>query len=276
MLRLLLPAMLTVAFAAAGCRQGPDIGQRWPDPDRKVMLSARASCDIGQAKHVEESNLSALNSDWESVVYRPRISVGLRTRAGLEFSAEFSGIFTDDDREEEWKLDGEKVSENDLGIDGHEFRLLGGWGADVQHFGRITLLGGFTGRSLKLERDFEGRDSTEVDADMYFWELEGRLALPIKRGAMKLPITLEASVSYGRAIDPEADIDGVGTISGNHVWLLRARAGLDFQINERVSLYLGGFYEDMEVDGGTRDDTYEWADSESITGGGEVGVRVKF
>ncbi len=280
MTRSLLPFALIAALAAlvaTGCRKGPDFGQKWPDPERRIVASARASTDVGQAKHVEESNLGPLDSDWESLVIRPRVQFDLRTRQGFEFAAEFNGFFTDGDREEEWEFRGEKISENELDIDGHEFRLQGGWGVDIQRFGRITVLGGFAGRYLTLERQFDDRDSTEVDADMYFWEFEGRLALPLLKSKTQLPLTLQASISYGRAIDPEADVDGAGTIEGNHVWLLRARAGLEYQATERISVYLGGFYEDLEVDGGvTSDETAEWADSESIAGGGEIGVRFKF
>jgi len=270
-------ALLVPALTSTGCRKGPDFGQKWPDPDRKVVASARASIDIGQARHVEESNLGPLDSDWDALLIRPRVQFDVRLRRGFEFAAEFNGFFTDADREEEWEFRGEKISENELDIDGHEFRLLGGWGVDVQRFGRVTVLGGFTGRHMVLERQFQDRQSTEVDADMYFWEFEGRLALPLRKSTTDLPLTLLASISYGRAIDPQADIDGAGTIEGNHVWLLRARAGFEYRATERLSVYLGGFYEDLEVAGGvSSDETAEWADSESVAGGGEVGIRWKF
>jgi hypothetical protein len=276
MIRTLLAILAPLALLAAGCRKGPDVGQKWPDADRKLVASARASCDIGQAKHVEDSNLTPLNSDWESVFVRPRLQVDLRTRPGLEVSAEFSGIFTDEDREEEWELYGNQVSENELGISGHEFRALVGWGVDVQYFGRVSLLGGLSGRFVELERRLEGGEHRRMDADLYLWELEARLALPLHRDAVRVPVTLEISASYGRVIDPEADIDGAGTIEANHAWLFRTRAGFDVQLTERLSLYIGGFYEDLVIEGGVKDDVYEWADSESTAGGGEVGVRVRF
>jgi hypothetical protein len=57
--------------------------------------------------------------------------------------------------------------------------------------------------------------------------------------------------------------------------MLRARTGFDFRFTERVSAYLGGFYEIIKIQGGTKG-LYEWPDSETTAAGGEVGVRVRF
>jgi len=84
-----IAAVLLTLLVSTGCRKGPDFGQKWPDPDRKIVASARASVDIGQAKHVEESNLGPLDSDWEALV-KP----GRRARVGVRFELP-DGVFLD-------------------------------------------------------------------------------------------------------------------------------------------------------------------------------------
>ena len=267
-------ALAAAVLAAAGCRPG-SVGQKWPDPNRPLVFSARASADVGLARHLEDSNLQPLSSDWQAVVYRPRALFDLRTRAGLEFSAEASAFFTDWDQEQ-WEYAGLDVADNDLRIGGWEFRALAGWGADVERFGRISLLGGVTGRFTDLDRKFGDGSTEKLEVDMLLWEVEGRLALPLGPDTLELPpVTFEASTSYGRLFKPEVDVDGVGTIEGDYGWLFRARAGLDFRFTERTSAYLGGFYEILKIQGGTKG-LYDWADSESTAAGGEVGLRVRF
>jgi hypothetical protein len=267
-----LPLTVVCAAVLAGCA-GPDIGQKWPDPNRALMLSAAVTVDVGPVKHTEDSNLFDLDSEWEATVFRPRLVVDLRTRIGVEVSGEFSGTFTTEE-EETWEFDGFEVGDNDMEITGYEYRALAGWGTDIQHFGRVSLFGGLAGRTVTLARDDDGDDS-ETEADLYFAEAELRLVVPLRQDLLDLPVTLRASASYGWLLSPEAEVEGAGTIEGNGGYLFRARAGFDFEVNRRINVYLGGFYEFMSIDGG-REGLYEWADSETSAAGGEAGVRILF
>jgi len=172
-------------------------------------------------------------------------------------------------------MNGFPFSDNDLDMHGLEWRAMAGYGIDVQQFGRISLFGGLTGKSIELDREFDDGSKNSTEADMYLWELELRLALPLRKEIVEVPITFESAISYGRMIDPKADVEGAGTIKGDFGWMFRARLGLDVEVTDRLSVYVGGFYEDLKIHGGT-EGLYEWADSETTAGGGEIAVRYRF
>jgi opacity protein-like surface antigen len=273
MSRLLLAIAAMATVAACGCRPGA-VGQRWPDPGSKLTCSARVSAEGGIARHRESSNLQPMKSEWDASVARTRLLVDLRTRPGVEFSAEASAFLTDV-RDEDWEYDGWKVSEDQLKMSGWEWRALAGWGVDFEGFGRVSLLGGLAGRSVTLDRRFHGGDRDAQKTDMVLWEVEGRMVLPLRKDLLDQPVKLELSTSYGRLLTPEADVEGAGTIEGDYGWLWRVRTGFDFRLTDRTSFYLGGFYEILRIEGGT-EGTYEWPDSETTAAGGEIGLRVSF
>ncbi len=269
----LLASFAALSVLAAGCR-GLGPSPAWLEPGRKAQVVLKASTDVGQIKHEENSNLIDMDSDWEAWMVRPRLVAELRTRAGFEASVEVSGLFAGED-DEKWKVGGANVSSNQLEIGSWEFRTLAGWGLDVERVGHFSLLGGLAARFSEMERKFDNGRRTKFDADMYFLEGELRAVLPLRKDSLDIPANMEMSASYGWLLNPEADVDGAGTIEGDRGWLLRLRAGLDFQFSERASLYLGGYWEVLKIEGGTKG-ADEWPDSESTAGGAEFGVRVRY
>ncbi|MHC4913941.1 MAG: hypothetical protein ACYTGB_00500 [Planctomycetota bacterium] len=270
-----IAALLLAALAVltVGCT-GPDVGQRWPDANRHFMASVKGGVDIGGIWHTEESNLVDMESEWESTVFRPRLTADLRMRLGVELSGEVNYFLTLED-EEDWDFNGVPFSQNDMDMQGLEWRALAGYGIDVQHFGRISLFGGLAGRSIELNRELSGGGSSKTEADMYLWEVELRLVLPLNQEIVGVPMTFESSVAYGRLINPEADVEGAGAIEGDFGWVLRVRLGMDLAVTDRLSVYAGGFYEDLKIHGGV-EGPYEWTDSDTRAGGGEISVRYRF
>jgi hypothetical protein len=239
-----------------------------------IRSRLRLSMDMGQAKHTEETELDGFTSDWESFLFRPRLKADVRLPGGVEFSGEAAGFFTAREGED-WEPSDFGAEDGNMRIAGWEVRALAGWGCDIEEFGRVSLLGGLAGRSLDLKRRSDSGESATTESDLMMWEFEGRLALPLARDLLDFPVTFEGSVSYGRLISPEAEVQGGGTIEGEGGWIFRARAGLDFEVNERLSIYAGGFYEFLKIEGGV-EGASEWPDSESTAGGGELGVSLRF
>ncbi len=263
----------TLTLCAAGCRE-PGPSPAWLAPGGGAQLLVKASVDVGQAKHLEDSNLVDLKSDWESLMARPRVVLDLRTRIGFEASAQASGLFTNNE-DENWKTGGVEVSDNELEITYWEFRALAGWSLEVEDLGHFSVLGGLAGRFVELDRKFDDGSRAKVDSDLFFLEVELRAVMPLGREALGFPVNFEASASYGWLLEPEAEVPGAGTIEGDGGGLLRLRVGMDFRFSERLSVYLGGYWEVLKIQGGT-EGIYEWADSESTAGGGEVGLRLRF
>jgi len=270
-----LPVLLLTALlpAAAGCTPLPAAGD-WPDPDREVAWTVSTSVDVGAARHKERSELQDLKSQWDSTFVRPRLVADARGKTGFEACVELSGFWTDEE-EETSRRDGAKISENEMDITGYEIRGLAGWGVTFDEVGRFSLLGGVAFRNVEVERKFSDGDSAKLDSDLLLAEVELRARLPIPRSMMlKVPAAFEARASWGWLLDPEVEAEGE-TVEGDRGWLLRLRAGFDVEINPRTSLYLGGFWEVLDITGGTKG-AAEWPDSETKTGGGEIGLRFRF
>ncbi len=252
----------------------PEIGQAWKNPDKQMIVRTRAGLDVGQLKHTEDSNLMQMDSDWEGVIFRSRVMADVRLRCGAEFSAEVNG-FLSTKEDENWHWDFGPVEDNELDISGYEFRVMAGYGVDIDSFGRISLLGGISGRWLQLDREFSSGSTSNTESDVFLWEVEARFELPFDPEVVDYPMAFEASVSYGELLSPEADVDGFGTIKGDGGYLVRFRAGLNTELAEGVGLYLGGFFETLKIEGGV-DGAGEWPDSESTAAGGEISLTLKF
>lgn len=256
-------------LAAAGCGpRTPYAG--WPDPDRAVLCTVRLSVDAGTVSHRQESALVDLKSDWSGTMVRPRVAVEVRTRPGLELAGDFAGFQTTE-QHEYWELGGAPFLRERMKFSGTEFRALAGWGFDVEDIGHFAALGGLSGRSAKIER----RDGGTWDADMYFAEGEARAELPLPEESLGTPAQFRMSAAWGWLLEPEAKVEGAGTIEGDQGWILRLRAGLNVDLSRRAGFYLGGFWEKLDVIGDTKG-AAEWPDSDTKAGGGEVGVSLRF
>lgn len=264
-------AGLAILLAAVGCTAGP-VG---PGEEQQVkILTTSVTVDVGQAKHKEESILTDTRGEWSAIMARPRVTTELRLPGGLEVFGEASAFASDRD-EETWKLDGVVVGEDDLELEGFELRALGGFGVDVEEIGRFSILGGVSYRDVDLDRRTAGAD-TSSDSELPIVEVEARARLPIHMAATKdIAASFDASLSAGYLLEPEADVPGAGTIEGDDGWLIRFRAGFTVRPSSRLSFYLGGFYERLEIDGGT-DGAAEWPDSTTSFGGAELGATWRF
>jgi hypothetical protein len=264
-------AGLAVLLAAAGCVTGP-VGPG-EEQGAKILITT-VTVDVGEVKHKEESILTDTRGDWSAVMARPRVVTEFRLPGGLELLGEAS-VFASDRDEETWKLNGVVVAEDDLELEGYELRALGGFGVDVEEIGRFSILGGVSYRDVEIDRRTGGADAG-WDFELPIAEVEARARLPIHMGATKdVAASFDASFGAGYILEPEADVPGAGTIEGDDGWLIRFRAGFTIRPSDRLSFYLGGFYERLEIDGGT-DGADEWPDSSTSFGGGEVGASWRF
>lgn len=263
--RLLAAGAFGLLLLAAGCAERMEEDQ----PPFKVMVSGQ----VGQARNRVESELTDSTGKWSSPAGGPRVVMDVHTSIGIEASAEVSALWAREDTET-WTRDGQELSTNDMTVATREARLLVGYGADIEEFGRLSLLGGMTYRQLKLERDLPNGDTNNWDCDLPFATIEGRASLPIKADYIENRLLFETSLSFGWLLQPEADVEGT-TVKGDRGWLLRWRAGFDYELTKGVSLYLGGFVERMDLVGGVEGDA-EWPDSRSTTGGAEIGLVFRF
>lgn len=259
-----------VLLLAAGCApDGDEAGNEW------VGWRAAVSSDIGIARYREERHVTGTKSEWESSFVRPRATVDYTAGWGFEASAEAS-CFSTNDGKERWEQDGTAVSDNRLAFDGHEFRLLAGWGLSVEDYGRFSLLGGMAYREVDMERRLTGGGRETQELGLATAELEARASLPVReRGWDEMPLSFDASVSGGRLIEPRADFPGAGTIEAEGGWLVRARAGFTLRPHRNVDVFLGVFCERLEIDGATSGGA-EWPDSVWSAQGFQVGIGWRF
>jgi len=244
-----------------------------PDGEPGIAWKVTAAAQVGQARNRVESRLQDQTGRWKSPLGGARLALDLQTPAGLEVSAEASGSLTNNETET-WTHDGATVSKNEMEIRGWETRLLAGYGAEVEDIGRFSLLAGLTWRDVEMERNLSDGDSTRWDAGLPFVTVEGRASMPLVGWKSDPRLSFDTSLSFGWLLEPEAQVEGTA-VEGDRGWLLRWRAGFDYELTRSTSLYLGGFVERMDLDGGIEGNA-EWPDSRSTAGGFEMAFSFRF
>jgi len=264
--------VLPLLLLAAGCT-GSSPALDWPDERRALAWKATVYSEVGQARHRVKSRLQDQTSRWRSPLGGLRLAVDLRSRSGFEASGEVSSLWTNDETET-WTRNSETASRNTLEIQSREARLLLGYGTDVEDIGHLSLLGGLAWRRLEMDRKLPDGDLASCKSGLPFATVEGRASMPLVGWESDPRVSFDTSLSFGWLLEPEAQVEGTA-VEGDRGWLLRWRAGFDYELTRRSSLYLGGFVERMDIEGGIRGSA-EWPDSRSTAGGFEIGLEVRF
>jgi hypothetical protein len=229
----------------------------------------------GEARHHERSLLTPLESKWHSKLAGARVAVDLRTRPGFELSLQGLGYWTETNDEHVQVSPSIPFSSNELNMQAYEAQALFGWGFTAEGVGRFSVLGGLLAREATLERKFGPGLTDKLDTQLALPTAELRAWLPIPLEDWERPLAFYATGAFGLLINPSADVKGYGSIKGDGGWMLRTRAGFNYQFSDHVGFFVGGFFEKLEIEGGSKDGG-EWPDSMTTAYGGEAGLTFKF
>ncbi len=226
-------------------------------------VKVEAGMDIGlfSADLVQDAGESF---DWDATLIQPYVKVS-RFGDGLSFSGRLRGMLSTDDKDE--YLGGDFDTE----MDGIEFQALVGWGLALPVVEwKIIPVAGFSYRSFQAKFDSSGGGDIEYDFDSVTLDFGARVEGPLGEG-----MALYGQLLFSPIVSGDSEIDLVAGSVDDDIdsgMFIELRAGIDWKVNDLVSLQVGVIYETLDQDTGSDID----ATDEFTKFGFQLGVAVKF
>ena len=224
----------------------------------------------GSATYKEDASIAPVESDWEGDYGAVTLTYGKFDYEWLQGGVSF-GTFATSEETEKWERNGALVQRNDMDFYGQDLHGQIGWGWSLLALKEAVLVG-YGYKRYHFDRWIEGTGGVWEKYDIHYADVEGRLAFEPTD-----IVRLHAGGSYGYVFDNEADNELLGTIEGDGGNILRAKAGVDIQVHDNVTILVSGLWERQELEGGTKRDNaliVEWPDNETETLSGQIGVLI--
>lgn len=226
-------------------------------------VKVEAGLDIGlfSADLVQDAGESF---DWDATLIQPYVQVS-RFGDGLSFSARLRGILSTDDKDE--YLGGDF----DTSMRGIEFQALVGYGFSLPvPEWKIIPVAGFSYRNFHAEFDSSGGGDIEYDFDSVTLDFGARVEGPLGEG-----LALYGQLIFSPILSGDSEIDLVGGSVDDDIdsgMFIELRAGVDWKINDLISVQIGAIYETLDQDTGSDID----ATDEFTKFGFQLGVGIRF